>query len=123
MSDGTLSNRRILIVEDEYLLADELRAELQEVGATIIGPAANLADATAAIAAEDRIDCAILDANLGGEMVYPAADKLIERDVPVIFTTGYDTSVIPSRFGRIVKCGKPVNMKRIIEAIERELQK
>lgn len=118
MADRTLRDCCVLVVEDEYMLAEELRTELEEAGAVVLGPAADLADATALIRSGEHIDAAILDANLGGEMVFPAADLLIELGVPIVFTTGYDASVIPSRFAAMARCEKPINMKRIREAIE-----
>jgi len=120
MSDRTLRDCRVLVVEDEYMLADELRIELESAGALVIGPLADLADATAVINANQRIDGAILDANLAGEMVFPAADLLMARDVPIVFTTGYDVSVIPARFNTVARCEKPINMKAISDAIGRK---
>ncbi|MBN9032389.1 MAG: response regulator [Rhizobiales bacterium 63-7] len=119
MPDRSLKNCRVLVVEDEYILAQELEIELQDAGAIVVGPVADLADAVALIQADDGIDAAILDANLGGNMVFPAAELLIEREVPIVFTTGYDASAIPSRFSKVARCDKPVSMKKIIEAIGR----
>jgi len=122
MSDPVLRNCRVLIAEDEFLLADELQADLEEAGAIVIGPVSALADAIALIEVEQHIDAAILDANLGGEMVFPAADLLIARGVTIVFTTGYDASIIPSRFGTVTRCEKPTNIKSIIPLIERSMQ-
>lgn len=119
MPDRTLRDCRVLIVEDEYMLADELETELAGAGATVLGPVGTIEDAVAIIEAEADMDGAILDANLRGEMVFPAADLLLERDVPFVFTTGYDASVIPVRFEHIVRCEKPINMKRVAQAIGR----
>ncbi len=122
MSDRTLRNCHILIAEDEYLLAIDLQCELEDAGAVVVGPVADLSGAIALINEGRRIDAAILDANLGGEMVFPAADLLIERSVPIIFTTGYDASGIPSRFNAVARCEKPVNIKKIVEVIGRALE-
>lgn len=119
MPDRTLQDCRVLVVEDEYLLADELETELAGAGAAVLGPVGTVQDAIACIEAEATIDGAILDANLRGEMVFPAADLLLERGVPFVFTTGYDASVFPPRFGHIVRCEKPVNMKLVTRAIGR----
>lgn len=119
MPERTLRGCRILVVEDEYLLADELRTELDEAGAIVLGPAGALDDALALIRSEQEIDGAVLDVNLAGEPVYPAADLLMERQVPLVFTTGYDASALPSRFGQVVRCEKPINMKLIARAIGR----
>lgn len=121
MTGRTLGNCHILVVEDEYMLADDLQTELEDEGAVVIGPVAALADALALIRSAPRIDGAILDANLGGEMVFPAADLLIERQVPIVFTTGYDASVIPARFEAIARCEKPINMRQVSNAIGKAL--
>jgi DNA-binding response OmpR family regulator len=117
MPDGTVRNRRVLVAEDEFMLADELQFELEDAGATVLGPAGALADAIALIKAEKHIDEAILDANLGGDMVFPAADLLIERGVPIVFTTGYHPSIIPARFNTMPLVEKPINIRRVFAAI------
>lgn len=121
MPERTLRECRVLVVEDEYMLADELQMELGDLGAVVLGPFGTVEDAVAAIAAEPDMDGAILDANLRGEMVFPAADLLLERGVPFVFTTGYDASVFPSRFEHIVRCEKPISMKRVTQAIGRAI--
>ncbi len=117
MGDHTLRNCRVLVVEDEYLIAVELQTSLEDEGAVVLGPVATLADASELVETEPRIDGAILDANLGGEMVFPVADLLMLRRVPIVFTTGYDASIIPDRFRDVARCEKPINMKRVVEAI------
>jgi DNA-binding NtrC family response regulator len=119
MPDRTISGCRVLVVEDEYMLADELTTELGDAGATVLGPVGTLEDATALLRVEEHVDGAILDVNLRGEMVFPVADVLLERGVSFVFTTGYDASAIPSRFEHIVRCEKPINMKRVTQAIGR----
>ncbi|WP_134681775.1 response regulator [Paracoccus ravus] len=119
MTDRTLNQCRILVVEDEYLLAAELCHELAEASAVILGPVGSLAGAIDLIHAEERIDGAVLDINLRGEMVFPAADLLTQRDVPMLFTTGYDPSIIPPRFAHVVCCGKPADLDLITSIMGR----
>jgi len=119
MPDRTLAECRVLIVEDEYMLADDLRMQLENVGAVILGPVGTLEDAIALIKDEKVIDGAILDVNLRGETVSLAADLLLERHVPFVFTTGYDSSTIPPRFSQIVRCEKPVNIRLVTQALGR----
>ena len=121
MPDHSLRDRRILVVEDEYMLADELRTELGDVGAIVLGPVGTLAQAIDLIGQEESIDGAILDVNLRGKMAYPAADLLLDRGVPFIFTTGYDASSIPGRFGRIACCEKPLSIAKVVRAIGRAM--
>lgn len=119
MSDSSLRGCRVLVVEDEYLLAIELEFHLAEAGAIVLGPAGTMEDAVAIIDAEPAIDGAILDVNLGGETRFTAADMLLTRGVPFLFTTGYDGSIFPPRFADIVRCEKPITVKRVTEVIDR----
>lgn len=119
MLEQALRHCRILIVEDEYLIADELRAGFDDAGAMVLGPVATVEKALDLIGAEDRVDGVVLDVNLRGEMTFPVADLLIERGVPFVFTTGYDASVIPSRFERVMRCGKPIDIDKITSTIGR----
>ena len=123
MAERTLRRCRILVVEDDYMLADDLRRELDEAGAIVLGPVGTVEDALKAIDTEPRIDGALLDVNLGGEMAFPAGDLLVRRRVPFAFTTGYDDDVIPSRFAHVPLCQKPVSLIKVVSAIGRALEK
>lgn len=122
MPDVTLEGCRILIVEDEYMLADELAMELQDAGAHVLGPAGTVDKALAIIAAAPAIDVAVLDVNLGGASVFPAADLLAERAIPFLFTTGYDASAIPPRFAAHPRCEKPISIVQVKRAIRRTVR-
>lgn len=117
MTGYGLRDRFILVVEDEYLLADELHAELCDAGAQVLGPVGNLDGAIALVKAEPHIDGAVLDVNLRGEWAYPVADLLAERGVPFIFTTGYDDATMPDRVAQVMRCDKPVSMAMIARGI------
>lgn len=119
MTDRRLNSCRILVVEDEYLLADDLAQELMEEGAEVVGPVPSVARAMSLLDAHARLDGAILDINLGGEPVFPVADLLIDRGVPVLFTTGYDAAALPSRLAHVPRCEKPVNIARVTAALGR----
>ena len=110
---SALTERRILVVEDEYMLADELSKALNDAGAIVLGPVPSLEEAFDLINNTLRIDGAILDVNLRGMMVFPAADLLQGRAVPFLFTTGYNQSVIPARFDTITRCEKPVRVDKV----------
>ena len=103
------------------MLADDLRCALESVGAVVIGPVGQLEGALDLIEAEGRIDGAVLDVNLGGQPVFAAADRLIARQVPVVFTTGYDASAIPARYSDIPRCEKPLDIGKLTGAIGRLL--
>lgn len=81
-----LDGKRILVVEDEPLIAMMVEDMLAELGA-VIGPAGSLAEAL--LLAEEQIDAALLDVNLEGERVYPVAERLTVRGVPFVIATGY----------------------------------
>ena len=87
----SLRDRRVLVAEDETIVALELRELLTRLGCQVVGPAGSLAEALelAALDAEQPIDLCVLDVNLQGEISYPVADLLGKRGVPVIYTTGY----------------------------------
>lgn len=84
-----LLGKRILIVEDEALLAMELEFALLDEGAEVIGPALSLEAALRLIESGPPIDCALLDVDLGGKDVYPAAHLLAQRNIPITFHTGH----------------------------------
>ncbi|MFN4141776.1 response regulator [Aestuariivirga sp.] len=83
-----LRGKRILVVEDEALIAVMVEDMLTELGSEVVGPAATI-DAAMALAREEAIDAAVLDVNVRGERIDPVAEVLIERGVPVLFATGY----------------------------------
>jgi CheY-like chemotaxis protein len=119
MNDSTLNGLSILVVEDEYMLAMELRSYLEEAGTIVVGPVATVGDALALIDATPHIDAAVLDASLQGEMAYPVAERLGQMQIPFIFTTGYDASIIPARFSHIERFGKPTSMPKVGQAISK----
>lgn len=83
-----LAGRRILIVEDEPLVAMLIEEMLLDLGCEVIGPASNVADGLALIG-DRNPDGALLDVNLDGEEVYPVADALLAAGTPFTFVTGY----------------------------------
>ena len=110
---------RILVVEDDFLLAEDLRRTLEDFGAIVIGPLPTLSRALAQVENEARLDGAILDINLGGEQVFPLADRLTERGVPFLFMSGYDKATIPARFAGILLLPKPLDIERLQQAAQR----
>lgn len=122
MPEPSLRDCVILVVEDEYLLADDLCAELVETGAEVVGPAASVEQGLALLRSTDRLHGAILDVNLRGEPVFALADELVTRELPFVFTTGYDAAAIPPRFANAPRCEKPVRMADVVAAIGRVTQ-
>lgn len=112
-----LRGRRILVVEDEYVLAEHLRRELVRHGVEVVGPAASVADALELIQAGGSLDGAILDVRLDGKLVYPVADVLRKLGVPMVFTTGYDPGELPEAYADVPCCEKPVKVHRLAQAL------
>jgi DNA-binding NarL/FixJ family response regulator len=121
MPDTKLTGRRILVAEDEYLVAFDLRDELELAGATVLGPAPSVDAALDLIAANSHIDAAVLDINLDGEFVFAAADALIVRNVPLLFTTGYDQAATPERYRHLPRCEKPFDPAEIVSRLAETL--
>jgi DNA-binding response OmpR family regulator len=83
-----LSGKRVLLVEDEYYIADELRRTLEAAGAEVVGPISTLAGASAALD-EGAFDCAVIDLNLHGQRALPIADRLLDDGKSFAIATGY----------------------------------
>lgn len=105
-----LGGIRILVLEDEYLIADELLDVLTGAGARV-ALAANCGMASRLLA-QEHFDLVVVDLDLGGQSSLGIAAKLEEMGVPFVFATGYDRSVVPDRFSRIPFWGKPFDMSR-----------
>lgn len=108
-----LEGRRILVVEDEYLIAEEVTALIQAAGATVLGPVSTVVEALDLMETEAVIDCAVLDMNINGEKVFPVADALASRNVPFVFTTGYGADSIPPRYAHVALCEKPLDITKV----------
>jgi CheY-like chemotaxis protein len=109
--------RRILVVEDEYLIAADLSDALADLGATVIGPVATVRDALAAVEGADPPDGATLDVTLGQEKSFPVADALVDRGVPVVLLTGYSAEGLPDRFRDVPRCDKPFELRALLRAL------
>ena len=110
------SGRRILVVEDEYFLADETRCRLEDFGAIVVGPTANVRRALDLIA-QEQIDAAILDVHLGDELVFSVADELKAREINFVFATGYDPSCMPAKYKESALFEKPTELAKIATAL------
>ncbi|GAB2579101.1 response regulator [Dyella jejuensis] len=114
-----LTGRKILIVEDDYLLAQVLADMLEEAGADIIGTVGWLAEALAiATDRQTQFDTAILDINLHEQETYAVADLLTERGVKVLFCTGYST--IRAEYQHYPRCIKPFRVQALLAALVKE---
>jgi len=116
-NSGPLTGRRVLVIEDEYFLADDIARALTALGARVVGPYGDLAEATGVVDRDIAIDAAIMDINLRNDMVFPLARLLRSRKVPLVFTTGYDRNSIEPEFHDVQLWGKPLDLN----AMTREL--
>ncbi|WP_437305373.1 response regulator [Sorangium sp. So ce388] len=111
-----LEGLRVLIVEDEPMLASSLEDALTDLGCEVIGPALNMTDAIR-LAREAEMDGASLDVNIAGEKVYAVADILTARGIPFVFMTGYGKAGLrESDLSRPV-LQKPCNLNRFLEIV------
>ncbi len=115
-SKSQIAAKRVLVVEDEYLVAMDMSAYLEAAGAQVVGPASNVNAALEALA-HTELDGAILDINLRGELAYPVADALAARGIPFVFTTGYGPRTMPARFADVKRCEKPTTPEAISRAL------
>jgi CheY-like chemotaxis protein len=113
----TLSGYRVLVVEDEYFIADDLRSALERCSAEVVGPVGRLAEAAALLDGDPRIDLAVLDIDLHGEKTYSLADILRRRGVPVVFATGYGADAIPAAYAAVPRWEKPYRYETLLAAL------
>lgn len=116
---NALADKRILLVEDEVLIAEMVVDMLVDLGATVIGPATTLANGLA-LAGSAQIDAAVLDVNLRGERIDPIADILAARGIPVLFATGYGMAAGANRRGSPV-IDKPYTQERLARELVRAM--
>lgn len=116
MSDTALAGKRILVVEDDYLIATDLARTLQAAGASVVGPAPSVDKALALIDAE-MVDAAILDVNLNGDKSFPIAEVLHARGIPFLFATGYDCDDIPEAWNGHPCVMKPMPLEAIAQLV------
>lgn len=113
---GPLSGVNVLIVEDQYLIADEMSRAITALGGQVVGPCPTVETAIARLDAEE-VGFALLDLNLRGEQVLPVADELNNRAIPFAFATGYEDWVIPPEYRKHLRIQKPVSEMALRKAI------
>ena len=109
---------RVLIAEDEFLVGVLLEENLRESGYDVVGPISDLPALLAALETE-KFHCAILDVNLGGQMVYPAVDILMKRGLPFTLLSWYGSSNLPEPYRSAAVMGKPCEFRDIEAWVKR----
>src|SRR5687767_1056538 len=114
----------VLVVEDDYLLAQELASMLENAGAVALGPAPDVATALGLIEHGDpQPDLAVLDINLNGELVFAVADELARLDIPFLFASGSQMESIPEKHRDRPFCEKPISQRALIAFIHAALRR
>lgn len=108
----------VLVVEDEYLIADDVARAFATIGCFDVGMAADVPAALSSI--EQRSPGGVvLDLNLRNEMAFPVADALVRQRIPFVFMTGHEPVSIPRRFHNITRCQKPIAPINVVIALLR----
>ena len=116
----SMSQYRILIVEDEPLIAMMLEDYVLSLGHEVLGPCESVAQTLEAVESE-TFDLAILDVNLQGESVWPAATKLAEKGIPFVLASGGHVEPPPREFADIPLIHKPYTVDRVAPVIAEAL--
>jgi DNA-binding LytR/AlgR family response regulator len=115
-----LAGKRILVLEDEFLIALEASEALEQFGATVVGPAHDI-DTALELVRSNSIDGALLDINIRGSLSLPVAAALEEKGVPVVFATGYGDSFGGGPQAAII--GKPYTRSQLAEAFDQQFER
>jgi CheY-like chemotaxis protein len=121
VTPAVLIGKRVLIVEDEMLVALMIEDVLVDCGCSTVGPCGSVALALDA-ARTELFDLAVLDVNLDGEMVYPVAELLAERHIPFLFLSGYGEQAIPAERGDWKVCAKPFKIADLAAMLSAALE-
>lgn len=113
-----LKGKQILIVEDEWLLADHIGAIVEQAGGDVVGPAASVAEAMTLLARDARLpDAATLNVKLDDQLSYDVADRLTELGVPYVFISANEIRGMPERFHIQPLLAKPFTDPQVVTAL------
>lgn len=120
MNGHFLGNQRVLIVEDEYLIAQDIREMVLAFGGQPVGPVPSL-NAARELSAGQPVELALVDYNLRDEAAMPLVEALLDEGVATVIVTGYDRDSLPARFADMPIVSKPVAMSSLKAAIVRAI--
>jgi DNA-binding NarL/FixJ family response regulator len=115
-NEKRLSGKSVLIVEDNFLVAEDLRSSMEQAGARIIGPIGDASQALA-VAKKTKIDVALLDVGLRGQSSVAVARALAYRLIPFILVTGYVRDALPPELENALYLAKPVMTDTVLNVI------
>ena len=111
------AGRRVLVVEDESLVAMLLETILEDMGCVPVGPASTVDEGLQMVTDGDQIDAALLDVNVAGRQVFPIAEALKARGVPFVFSTGYGEGGLPDEWRGLPTLQKPFTEAAVRDAL------
>ncbi|HEY1073147.1 response regulator [Brevundimonas sp.] len=114
---NALQGRRVLVIEDESLVAMLLETILDDMGCSVVGPESNIDDGLRTATHEAALDAALLDVNVAGREVFPVAEALKTRGVPFVFSTGYGEAGLPEHWRGHPTIQKPFTEGAIRDAL------
>jgi DNA-binding response OmpR family regulator len=116
MTEGALAGRRVLLVEDEMLVAMLVESALEDENCVVVGPYGGVREALE-VARGESLDLAVLDINLAGELVFPVAEELEARGVPFLLSSDYGSVALPSNRRHWPICAKPFNLRELVAVL------
>jgi CheY-like chemotaxis protein len=116
-SSAGVAGRRVLVAEDEFLLAIRMVGAFAKLGVETIGPVGTIKRALDLVEHSGHLDGAVLDVKLRDGVVYPVAEALRARGVPFVFTTGYSEHAIPDRYKDVARYEKPFDPAQVVRAL------
>ena len=112
----SLAGKRVLLIEDEYYVADEVRRILVDLGAEVVGPVGTVGSANSVID-EGQFDCAVLDLNLHGESAIPIAKRLAAEGWSFAISTGYGSGTVPNELSTVPRIEKPFDPPALVQLL------
>lgn len=114
-AQGVLTGYRVLVAEDDYFQADDIRDALHNAGAEVIGPVPTLTEAMTQV--HNKVDAGVVDIGLRGTPAWPLAKMLQARQVPFVFATGFGPEVVPSTYSDVPYWAKPLDADKLVTAL------